>query len=75
MNGSNQKQLPYDCLADFYVRKFEDFKKAFQDPEYLEKIRPDELKFVNPDTFTTVVGFDHVVIENAEKVTVHHHYV
>jgi len=63
--------LEYDGIADFYVRKFEDFEEAFKDPEYLEKIYPDELKLVDFDTLILTVGYDYVVVEDSKKVETH----
>lgn len=37
----------YSACADFYVRDYEDFLRAFQDPYYIEVIRPDEDIFIN----------------------------
>lgn len=58
-------------MADFYVRDFDDLKKAFDDPEYLERIRPDELKFVDMETLTSHVGFDWVMMEEGKRNKTH----
>lgn len=58
-------------MADFYVRDFEDLKNAFDDPEYLERIRPDEEKFVDMDTLTSCVGFDWVMMEDGKENVEH----
>lgn len=48
--------------------RYEDFEAAFADPEYLEKIRPDELNFVDPESLSFSVGIDLVGIENGKVV-------
>ena len=39
--------LEYDAGVDWYVRRYEDYEAAFQDPYYLEVIEPDEWNFVD----------------------------
>jgi uncharacterized protein (TIGR02118 family) len=39
---------PYDGVAELWFDSAEDAAKAFSEPKYLEIIRPDELKFVDP---------------------------
>ena len=38
----------YDGVAELWFDSVEDASKAFREPKYLEIIRPDELKFVDP---------------------------
>jgi hypothetical protein len=45
------------------VRKYEDFKNAFEDPEYMEKIRPDEMTFVDISSIVMTIGYEYVVVE------------
>lgn len=40
---------PYDGVAELWFDSVEDAAKAFREPKYLEIIRQDELKFVDPD--------------------------
>jgi len=61
----------YDGISDFYVRSLDDFENAFKDPEYLEKIRPDELKTADVDSTIITIGYDYVLIEDGKAVTTH----
>lgn len=63
--------LDYDGMGDFWVQKYEDFEAAFLDPEYLESIRPDELKFVDMDSLRLTVGVDYVCIDDGKVVQDH----
>ena len=60
--------MDWDGIADFYVRKYEDFEDAFLDSEYQERIRPDELKLIDMDTVRMTVGVDYVCINEGEIV-------
>ena len=51
--------------------RYEDFEKALADPEYLEKIRPDEENFVDHESITVTVGTEVVVIEEEKAVDGH----
>ncbi|KAL1901980.1 hypothetical protein Sste5346_001686 [Sporothrix stenoceras] len=63
--------LQYDGMGDFWVRKYEDFEAAFLDPEYQEKIRPDELRLIDMDTVAVTVGVEYVAIDDGKIVTEH----
>ena len=63
--------LDYDGMADFYVRKYEDFENAFLDPEYQEKIRADELKLVDMDSIRVTIGVEYTMIDQGRLVEVH----
>lgn len=63
--------LDYDGSADFYVRKYEDFEAAFLDPEYKERIRPDEEKLIDMDAIAVTVGVEYVAIDDG-KIMEHH---
>jgi hypothetical protein len=63
--------LDWDGIADFYVRKYEDFEAAFLDSEYLERIRPDEVKLINMESIRLTVGVDYVCIDEGEIVEKH----
>lgn len=65
---TGRSQLPYDGIGDFYVRKYEDFENAFADPEYKERIQPDEVKFVDPESLSFSVGVEVVGIEEGKGV-------
>jgi hypothetical protein len=53
-------------MGEFWVRKYEDFEAAFLDPEYQEKIRPDELKLIDMDSVVMTVGVEFVGIEDGK---------
>lgn len=63
--------LGYDGMGDFWVRKYEDFEAAFLDPEYQEKIRPDELNLIDMDTIAVTVGVEFVAIDDGKVVESH----
>jgi hypothetical protein len=63
--------LQYDGMGDFWVRKYEDFEAAFLDPEYQEKIRPDELKLIDMDSIAVTVGVEYVAIDNGKVIENH----
>lgn len=63
--------MAYDGMGDFYVRKYEDFENAFLDPEYMEKIRPDELRLIDMDSIGVTVGVEYVVIDDGRVVEKH----
>ena len=70
-DATGRRILDFDGLADFYVHKYEDFENAFKDPEYLQKVNPDESKFVDMDSLVVTIGYDHIVIENGDIVLSH----
>jgi hypothetical protein len=41
------------------------------DPEYVEKIQPDEKNFIDGESLKIVVGVDYVVVEAQNKVEQH----
>lgn len=53
------------------MRKYEDFENAFLDPEYQERIRPDELKLIDMDTIAVTVGVEYVAIDDGKVVQEH----
>lgn len=63
--------LEYDGISDAYVKDFETFQDAFKDPEYLEKIRPDELAFIDVENIQMTIGYDYGVVEKGKPVTKH----
>lgn len=56
-----------DGMAEFYVKKWEDFEAAFADPYYLEVVAPDEQRFMNTQNLTMTVGVEYIVIEDGES--------
>ncbi|KAH7312449.1 EthD domain-containing protein [Stachybotrys elegans] len=63
--------MAYDGVGDFWVRRYEDFEAAFLDPEYKERLQPDEDKFVDRDSVSLTVGVDYVCVDNGEIVHEH----
>lgn len=41
---------------------YEAFQKAFEDPEYFEKVKPDEEKILDMDSVMIVVGVNEPII-------------
>lgn len=46
-DGGFKAGSPFEACADFYVKDYNDYLAAFQDPYYLEVIKPDEDTFVD----------------------------
>ncbi|RVX70411.1 hypothetical protein B0A52_05910 [Exophiala mesophila] len=46
-DGQFKSSSGFEACADFYVRDYNDYLKAFQDPYYLEVIAQDEENFVD----------------------------
>ena len=60
--------MEYDGIADFYVKEYVDFERAFEDPEYIENIRPDELRLIDMDRIAVTVGCEFVVIDEGVSI-------
>lgn len=69
--AAGRPMLSFDGMSDAYVHDFKTFQDAFKDPEYLEKIRPDELAFIDVENLQMTIGYDYVVVEKGKKVTEH----
>ena len=69
--AAGRPMLEYDGISDAYVKDFQTFQDAFKDPEYAEKIRPDELAFIDVENIQMTIGYDYWVVENGEPVTQH----
>lgn len=69
--AAGRPMLSFDGMSDAYVKDFKTFEDAFKDPEYLEKIRPDELAFIDVENLQMTIGYDYVVVENGKIVTEH----
>jgi uncharacterized protein (TIGR02118 family) len=53
---------PYDGVAELWFDSVEAANAAFKEPKYLEIIRPDELKFVDPNSFMAFITEERQVI-------------
>ncbi|KEF53905.1 uncharacterized protein A1O9_10307 [Exophiala aquamarina CBS 119918] len=59
---------PYDGIAEFLVHRYEDMLAFFADPEYMEKIRPDEEAVGDNSKMICLVGVDYVVIDGNKYI-------
>ncbi|KAL9949326.1 hypothetical protein ACHAQF_005400 [Verticillium nonalfalfae] len=66
--AAGRPMLEYDGMSDAYVKDFKTFEDAFRDPEYLQKIRPDELAFIDVENLQMTIGYDWLVVENGKKL-------
>jgi len=69
--AAGREMLPYDGMTDAYVEDFKTFEDAFKDPEYLEKIRPDELAFIDVASLQMTIGYNYEVLKGGEVVKEH----
>ena len=53
------------------MHDLETLQKMQTDPFYVEKIRPDEEKFIDGKSLRLVVGVDYIVVENQNAVMEH----
>lgn len=60
-------------MADFYVKRYEDFEKAYEDPYYKEKVKPDEEYLFDVQKMRVMVGTEMSVIEDGNIVQGHAH--
>lgn len=69
--AAGRPMLEYDGITDAYVKDFKTFEDAFKDPEYLEKIRPDELAFIDVENIQMTIGYDYYCIQDGKPVAEH----
>ncbi|CAK7230238.1 hypothetical protein SBRCBS47491_007519 [Sporothrix bragantina] len=69
--AAGRPMLSFDGISDAYVRDFAEFQNAFKDPEYLTKIRDDELAFIDVDNIQMTIGQDWLVVQGGKPVTEH----
>lgn len=69
--AAGRPMLSFDGISDAYVRDFAAFQDAFKDPEYLGKIRADELAFIDVDNIQMTIGQDWLVVKDGVPVTEH----
>lgn len=48
----------YDGFVELLMHDLEDFKRARQDPFYIEKVAPDEAKMADPAKTQIIVGWE-----------------
>lgn len=63
--------LEYDGAAEFWMPNLEIFQAMGSDPEYLEKIQPDEANFIDGESIKMILGVDYIVVENQNAVEEH----
>ncbi|CAN9454407.1 unnamed protein product [Alternaria alternata] len=63
--------LSYDGMADFWVRNYEDFEKAYEDPFYLEVVKKDEEYLFDLESLHVTAGVEYCVIGNGKVVQEH----
>ncbi len=54
---------PFDGAAELWFDNLEDVDRFLSDPEYLEKVRPDELKFTDHPNLAWFVTQEEPIIE------------
>ena len=52
------------------MRSIEDLYKAVQDPEYPEKVAPDEQYLLDPSNSTVTVGWEEVYVLDGKVVNI-----
>lgn len=55
-------EADYDGVAELYYDSVESLDAAFNEPRYMEVIRPDELKFIDLERCVSIVCEEHAVI-------------
>ena len=60
----------YDGHVEFIVRSLEDLGRAVQDPEYPEKVAPDEQYLLDPSTSVVTVGWEEVYVLDGKVVNI-----
>ncbi|KEF58648.1 uncharacterized protein A1O9_06574 [Exophiala aquamarina CBS 119918] len=58
----------YDGIAEITFSRYEDMEAAYKDKVYLEKIRPDELRFIDFDNIVFSMGRDLTVVQDGKVV-------
>lgn len=70
-DAAGREMFAVDGISDAYVHDFKTFQDAFKDPEYMEKIRPDELAFIDVDSLQMTIGYNYAVVEGGKPVETH----
>jgi len=61
-----QSALPYDGIADFCYKSFEDFENAYADEFYLHVVKKDEQYLFDMESLAVTAGVEQVVIESGK---------
>lgn len=60
--------MPYDGIADFWYKSYEDFEKAYEDEYYLNVVKKDEEYLFDMASVTVTTGTEHAIIEDVKVV-------
>jgi hypothetical protein len=60
--------MPYDGIADFWYKSFEDYEKAYKDEYYENVVKKDEEYLFDMSSLTLTTGFERAVIEDGKVV-------
>ncbi|KAG4424774.1 hypothetical protein IFR04_002122 [Cadophora malorum] len=60
----------YDGYVDFMVSSVEDLKNAVEDPEYPEKVLPDEQMFMDQSNSVVTVGWEEVYVKDGKVINI-----
>ena len=60
--------MPYDGIADFWYKSFEDFEKAYEDEYYENVVKKDEEYLFDMSSLTLTTGAERAVIEDGKVV-------
>ncbi|KAH7131244.1 EthD domain-containing protein [Dactylonectria macrodidyma] len=63
--------LEFDGAAEFWVHNLETFQAMGSDPEYINKIQPDEANFIDLASMRMIIGVDYIVVESQNEVKEH----
>jgi hypothetical protein len=60
--------LPYDGIADFWYKSFDDFESAYADEFYTNVVKKDEEYLFDMESLAVTAGVEQVVIEDGKVV-------
>lgn len=63
-----QSTLPYDGIADFWYKSFDDFESAYADEFYTNIVKKDEEYLFDMESLAVTAGVEQVVIEDRKVV-------
>lgn len=58
--------MPYDGIADFWYKSYEDFERAYGDEYYVNVVRKDEEYLFDMLSLAITTGVERVVIEDGK---------
>ena len=64
MSSMGMPPNDYDGGAEFWARSSEQLMAVFTDPEYLEKVVPDEKHFLVREESLVLIGHDEVKLDS-----------